>query len=147
MNEAVEMEDLNHLSRIVGEIANVNTTEGASYLIFQAYTHNPRPDELVPGTSFGDGICTPFLRAQTWWKHMHSFTDCAARTSFLLERGKPVSDVLWYLGDELDHKPDQYAPFPEGYKYDYCNPDVLLHRLKVENGLLCTPEGLSYRLL
>ena len=129
------------------EIANVNNTEGASYLIFQAYTHNPRPDELVPGTSFGDGICTPFLRAQTWWKHMHSFTDCAARTSFLLERGKPVSDVLWYLGDELDHKPDQYAPFPEGYKYDYCNPDVLLHRLKVENGLLCTPEGLSYRLL
>jgi hypothetical protein len=27
MNEAVEMEDLNHLSRIVGEIANVNNYE------------------------------------------------------------------------------------------------------------------------
>lgn len=129
------------------EVANVNTTEGASYLIFQAYTHNPRPDELIPGTSFGDGICTPFLRAQTWWKHMHSFTDCAARTSFLLERGLPVSDVLWYLGDETDHKPDQYASFPAGYKYDYCNPDVLLHRLKVKDGLLCTPEGISYRVL
>jgi hypothetical protein len=54
-----------------------------------------------------------------------------------------VSDVLWYLGDEINHKPDQNAPFPKGYKYDYCNPDVLLNRIKVENGLfVVTPEGI-----
>ena len=132
---------------ILRETANVNCTEGASYLIFQAYTHNPRPDELVPGSSFGDGIGTPFLRAQTWWKYMPDFTLLTARTSFLLERGKPVSDVLWYLGDEIDHKPDQQAPFPQGYKYDYCNTDVLLNRLQVKNGCLLTPEGISYRML
>jgi hypothetical protein len=40
-----------------------------------------------------------------------------------------VSDVLWYLGDEQDHKPSQNAPFPAGYRYDYCNPDALLTRL------------------
>lgn len=129
------------------EVANKNCVEGASYLIYQAYTHNPSPDRLVPGSSFGDGIGTPFLRAQTWWRHMHDFNDCTARTSFMLERGKPVSDVLWYLGDEIDHKPDQEAPFPAGYKYDYCNPDVLLHRLEVKNGCIVTPEGISYRLL
>lgn len=129
------------------DVANHNLIEGATYLIYQAYTHNPRPDELVPGTSFGDGICTPFLRAQTWWRHMPAFNDCTARTSYLLERGRPVSDVLWYLGDEIDHKPSQTAPFPEGFRYDYCNPDVLLHRLSVKGGRLVTPEGLSYRLL
>ena len=129
------------------DVANHNLIEGVTYLIYQAYTHNPRPDELVPGTSFGDGICTPFLRTQTWWRHMHAFNDCTARTSYLLERGRPVSDVLWYLGDEVDHKPDQYAPFPEGFKYDYCNPDILLHRLSVQDGRLVTPEGLSYGLL
>lgn len=131
----------------IRDVANRNLIEGATYLIYQAYTHNPRPDELVPGTSFGDGICTPFLRVQTWWRHMRAFNDCTARTTYLLERGRPVSDVLWYLGDEIDHKPDQCAPFPEGFKYDYCNPDVLLHRLSVKDGRLVTPEGLSYRLL
>ncbi|KAA6317428.1 hypothetical protein EZS27_032416, partial [termite gut metagenome] len=75
------------------------------------------------------------------------FVAYLSRCSYLLERGKPVSDVLWYLGDEISHKPDQNAPFPEGFKYDYCNPDVLLNRLAVRDGLLVTPEGISYRVL
>ena len=78
---------------------------------------------------------------------MRDFNDCMARTSFMQERGRPVSDVLWYLGDEIDHKPDQEAPFPDGYKYDYCNPDVLLNRLEVKDGCIETPEGLRYRLI
>jgi hypothetical protein len=66
---------------------------------------------------------------------MPDFNNYLARCTYMLERGKPVSDVLWYLGDELDHKPDQNADFPAGYKYDYCNPDVLLNRLKVTDGM------------
>jgi len=129
------------------ETANKNLIHGATYLIYQAYSHNPAPGRLVPGSSFGDGIGTPFLRSQTWWSTMGDFNDCAARTSFLLERGLPVVDVLWYLGDEIDHKPNQDAPFPSGYKYDYCNPDVLLNRLSVDNGDIVTPEGIRYKLL
>jgi hypothetical protein len=55
--------------------------------------------------------------------------------------------VLWYLGDEINHKPDQHAPFPEGFKYDYCNPDVLINRLTVRDGMIYTPEGIRYRVL
>jgi hypothetical protein len=65
----------------------------------------------------------------------------------MLERGQSVSDVLWYLGDEISHKPDQEYPFPAGYKYDYCNPDVLLNRLAVKDGDIVTPEGLTYKML
>lgn len=129
------------------EVANVNAIEGVTHLVFHTYTHNPRTDFLPPGTSFGSGIGTPFLRGQTWWKYMPEFTNYLSRCTYLLERGKPVSDVLWYLGDELNHKPNQLAPFPEGYKYDYCNPDVLLNRLRVKNGLLVTPEGITYQVL
>jgi hypothetical protein len=129
------------------EVANFNIVEGVSHLIYHTYTHNPRADSLKPGTSFGAHIGTPFLRQQTWWNAMPQLNSYFARCSYMLERGKPVSDILWYLGDEIDHKPDQQAPFPEGFKYDYCNPDVLLNRLKVADGMLVTPEGIRYRLL
>lgn len=129
------------------EVANINSVEGVSHYVFHTYTHNPQTPFLAPGTSFGAGIGTPFLRGQTWWEYMPDFTNYLSRCTYMLERGKPVSDVLWYLGDEINHKPNQNAAFPEGYKYDYCNPDVLLNRLKVENGMLVTPEGIRYRVL
>lgn len=134
--------------QMLKEVSNVNCIEGVTHLVFHTYTHNPQVDFLSPGTSFsGAGIGTPFLRGQTWWKYMPEFTTYLARCSYLQERGQPVSDVLWYLGDEINHKPDQKAPFPEGFKYDYCNPDVLLNRLSVDNGDLVTPEGIRYRVL
>jgi hypothetical protein len=135
-----------HLSALK-EVANLNCIEGVTHLVFHTYTHNPRTDWLEPGTSFGSGIGTPFLRGQTWWKYMHEFTTYLARLNYLFERGQPVSDVLWYLGDEINHKPDQNAVFPSGYKYDYCNPDILLNRLSVRDGKIVTPEGLSYNIM
>ena len=95
----------------------------------------------------GSKIGTPFLRGQTWWPYMKEFTTYLARCSYMLERGQSVSDVLWYLGDEISHKPDQEYPFPAGYKYDYCNPDVLLNRLSVKDGKVVTPEDLSYKFI
>src|SRR5690606_30595968 len=129
------------------EAANINSIEGVSHFVFHTYTHNPQEPFIPPGSSFGAGIGTPFLRGQTWWGYVPEFQDYLSRVSYMLERGKPVSDVLWYLGDEVNHKPDQHAPFPKGYKYDYCNPDVLLNRLEVKNGILVTPEGIQYRVL
>ena len=129
------------------EVANINSVEGVTHFVFHTYTHNPRTDFLPPGTSFGSKIGTPFLRGQTWWKYMPEFTDYLSRCSYLLERGKAVSDVIWYLGDEINHKPEQNAPFPEGFKYDYCNPDVLINRLTVRDGMIVTPEGISYRVM
>jgi hypothetical protein len=130
------------------EVANVNFVEGVTHLVFHTYTHNPRTDWLQPGSSFGDAaIGTPFLRGQTWWSYMPEFTTYLARLNYLFERGKPVSDVLWYLGDEINHKPNQNAPFPQGYKYDYCNPDALLNRLSVREGKIVTPDGISYNVM
>jgi len=129
------------------EVANVNSVEGVTHYVFHTYTHNPQMPFLPPGTSFGAGIGTPFLRGQTWWNFMPAFNTYLSRCTYMFERGKPVSDVLWYLGDEINHKPDQNAPFPTGFKYDYCNPDVLLNRLQVQNGMLVTPDGIQYRVL
>lgn len=132
---------------ILKETVNQNSAQGVTHYVFHTYTHNPAADKYIPGTSFGSKIGTPFLRNQTWWKYMPEFTDYLARSSYMFERGRSVSDVLWFIGDEIEQKPDQYATFPEGYKYDYVNHDALMNRLGVRNGNIVTPEGLEYKAL
>ncbi|MBQ3289930.1 MAG: hypothetical protein IJH50_11005 [Kiritimatiellae bacterium] len=117
---------------------------GVTHFVFHTCTHNPQTDGRVPGTSFGTFIGTPFIRGQTWWPFMRSFTEWTAECCAFLERGLPVVDVLRYLGDELDHKPDEQEYFPEGFKNDYLNADVLFNRLDVENGRFVLPGGMSY---
>jgi sugar phosphate isomerase/epimerase len=134
-----------HLSYLK-EVANLKLIEGVTHLVFHTYTHNPQTDWLPPGTTFGGAIGTPFLRGQTWWKYMPEINTHFARLNYMLERGRPVSDILLYLGDEINHKPDQNIEY-KGYKYDYCNTDVLLNRLTVNDGKIMTPEGLTYSVL
>ncbi len=119
---------------------------GVTHLVFHTYTHNPRLD-VAPGTSFGAFIGTPFLRGQTWWKSMPLFTAYLARCGFMLEQGNPVADVLWYLGDELDHKPRQDSPFPDGYRFDYVNYDALAHQIDVQGRLLRNSSGITWQVL
>jgi len=129
-------------------VANAYYAKGITHTVFHTYTHNPRVGLPGPGTSFGVGIGAPLNRCQTWWTTaMPKFTEYMARCNYALECGNSVSDVLLYLGDEQDHKPSEYLAFPEGYAYDYCNPDALLRRVTVKDGRWTTPEGLSWRLL
>lgn len=137
----------NETPSLLKEYADYHFIEGVTYNILQTYTHNPQDDSLRPGTSFGFKIGTPFLRGQTWWPHMREFTTYLARCCYMLEAGRPVADVLWYLGDEIGHKPDQEGPFPQGFRFDYCNPDILLNRLSVKGDKIVTPEGLEYSLM
>ena len=117
---------------------------GVTHLVFHTCTHNPQTDGRVPGTSFGSYIGTPFIRGQTWWPFMRSFTDWTEECCVFLERGLPVVDVLRYLGDEVGHKPDELEHFPDGFKCDYLNADVLFNRLDVEDGRFVLPDGMSY---
>ena len=122
--------------------------QGITHMVFENYTHNPQTTAfLPPGGSFSPVIGTPFLRGQTWWRQMRSFTDYLARCSYMLEQGRHVSDVLLYLGDRVNHKPPHHLPFPSGMCYDYLNRDALLGRLDVKDGLWTTPEGLSWKAL
>ncbi len=134
--------------RLLKGVADKHFARGVTHLVTHTYTHNPCPGAtLSPGTSFGSRIGTPFLRNQTWWRYMPEFTKYLARVGMMLERGKPVLDVLWLLGDGYGHKPDQDAAFPDGRKYDYINTDALLTRIDVVNGRFVLPDGVSYRTL
>ena len=135
-----------HLS-MLRDIANRNMIEGVTHCIFHTYTHNPDAEHYVPGTSFGAAIGTPFLRNQTWWPYMPVFTRYLARCSYMLESGRPVKNVLWYLGDEVVYRPDQENVLAQGYSFDYCNTDAFINRIDVKDGKWTTPEGITYDVL
>ncbi len=122
--------------------------QGVTHMVFENYTHNPQTDTfLPPGASYSAILGTPFLRGQTWWPQMRSFTDYLSRCSYMLEQGRHVADVLLYLGDRVDHKPRHHLPFPAGLAYDYLNRDALLSRIEVKDGLWTSPEGLTWKAL
>lgn len=137
----------NEAPRDLKRTGNHALARGVTHLVFHTYTHNPRTDFLPPGSSFGHTIGTPFLRGQTWWGAMRDFTDYFARCGEMLESGLPSSDVLWFLGDEVGHKPSEISPLPDGFHYDYCNPDALLTRVSAKDGRVVLPDGVSYSVL
>lgn len=108
----------------------------------------------------------------TWWPQSAPFFAYLARSSYLLQQGLPVADACLYYGDDAPNlvatrrigpKPQRLdgdscahcgrpnpAPAIElgnGYDYDVVNSDVLLTRMKVENGRLTLPDGMSYAVL
>lgn len=133
--------------RLLQDVANRHFARGVTHLALQSYTHAPDPEGLPPGGCMGGYNGTPFTRLQTWWKFMPEFSGWLRRCEEFLEAGLPSADVLWYLGDAVDHKPDVDYPFPEGYSYDYLNHDVLTNRLSVRNSRFTVPEGTTWSVL
>jgi hypothetical protein len=73
-----------------------------------------------------------------------------ARSSWLLQQGKFVADVLYFYGEDFDISSIFRASTPElpsGYDFDYVNADALAHELFVSNGRITTRGGMSYRTL
>jgi hypothetical protein len=116
-------------------------------------------EDRFPGMESWYGV--EFNRHNTWFPHIDLFTDYLKRCGFMLEQGLPVSDVAYFIGEDVPVntgpfglKPDAAkngveAPvLPKGYRADYVNSDVILHSMSVnEDGLLVLPHGTAYRLL
>ncbi len=117
---------------------------GINRFIFHRYAHQPWVD-LVPGMTMGPhGF--HFDRTITWWPEAHAWLSYLSRCQFMLQQGLPVSDVLYFVGENSPNSMPA-VQHVQGYDYDACDTYVLLHRLSVENGRLVLPEGTSYRLL
>ena len=142
--------------RELKENADRHFGRGVTHLVFHTYTHNPVVGDNKRTTtrnktvvaSMQGWIGTPFNRIQPWWPYLKEFAKYLEFCGRELERGHPVIDILWYLGDDVNHKPSESKLlFDNRYKYDYCNNDVLMTRVDVKNGRLVLPDGMSYRVL
>lgn len=122
-------------------------TEGGNHFVWHTWTHQA-PDFGLPGLVYGAG--THLSRSVTWWPKAKPFLDYLARSSFLLQRGRFVADVLYYYGDGgmnfVGPRRNRRSLGP-GYDYDVTNADVILHRLSVRDGRITLPDGTSYAVL
>jgi hypothetical protein len=120
-------------------------TEGINNSLLHVYIEQPY-DSINPGLNAWFG--TEFNRKNTWFFQGKAFIDYIRRCNFLLQQGKPVNDVAYFISEDAPKMTGTRDPeLPLGYSYDYINAEVLLKRVSVKNGELVLPDGMRYRML
>jgi hypothetical protein len=120
-------------------------TEGVNNTLLHVFVEQPYEDKK-PGVNAGFG--TEFNRNNTWFYQGKAFVDYVRRCNFMLQQGKPVNDVAYFIGEDAPKMTGTRNPeLPSGYSYDYINGEVIQNRLSVQDGKLVLPDGMSYRLL
>lgn len=130
----------------VKDLIDYNFTKGVNHLVFHTFSHTPQLN-VYPGSSFGGNIGFPFVRQQTWWKHMSEWTDYLSRSQFVLQQGEYVADVLWYYGDHYERPPFDLDYFPKGYRFDYLNAEILQEKLSIKEGKIAVEGAGSYSVI
>jgi hypothetical protein len=118
---------------------------GVNRMTFHSYAHQPWPDHVLPGMTMGRWGLN-FERTCTWWPMAHVWIDYLTRCQYLLQEGFFAADVAFFIGE---YRPDILPPLdlPDGYAFDYMNPEVLLSRTEGKEGRIALPDGMEYKLL
>jgi hypothetical protein len=120
-------------------------TEGINNSLLHVYIS--QPDETKkPGINAWFG--TEFNRLNTWFFDADMFIKYLKRCNYMLQQGTYVADVAYFIGEDAPKMTGVRDPeIPFGYSYDYINAEVIEQRIKVINGRLVLPDGMSYKML
>ena len=135
--------------RMLKPVADEIFAHGINRILMHESHHQPLID-AKPGLEmliFGQY----FNRNDTWAEEAGPWVSYLARTSYLLQQGHAVADVLYFYGEEKNlteiYKTSFNTDVPEGYHYDYINAEALRQLVSVKDGRLVTASGMSYRVL
>ncbi|MBQ8061421.1 MAG: hypothetical protein IJ205_05730 [Bacteroidales bacterium] len=112
-------------------IADVAMSAGLNRFVIHESASQPN-DGYLPGLQlfrYGQWL----HRNETWGEYAWVFTDYLARSSAMLQQGRPVADILLYYGEDSNitalyggESFDLLPDVPSGYEYDFVNPSALL---------------------
>ena len=127
--------------------------QGINRIVYHRFTHQPWPgNQYLPGMTMGRWG-SHIDRTQTWWHIAPEWFRYQSRCQWLLQEGTFVADVLYFCGENVpnagatvfsDTTGKLHLPF--GYDWDICSADAL-EELKVVDGRIVVPGGVSYALL
>ncbi|HMT42980.1 MAG TPA: glycosyl hydrolase [Chakrabartia sp.] len=122
---------------------------GINRPVIHTSVHQPR-DDMQPGLSlaiFGQY----FNRHESWAPLARPWVDYMARTSYLLQQGRNVADVAWFIGEESPATALFADALPKGlpraHSYDLVNAQMLADALSVSGDRIVSKGGASYRVL
>lgn len=148
-------------------------TSGITKLVYHTFQHQPLADSLRPGMTMGPyGV--HWDRNQTWWYMSDAYHKYVARSQYMLQQGRTVSDILYLSPEGSPHvfrAPDSaflyedksveatkqsnpifeknrknFLPDKKGYSFDACPPSFL-YSAKVKDGQVVFPSGATYRIM
>ena len=129
-------------------VADLAMACGVNKFFLHDSSHQP-VDDKRPGLGLAQ-YGHWFNRHETWAGQAKPWIDYLSRSSYLLQRGCNVADVLYYYGEDNCitglfswHLPD----IPQCYAFDYINANALAHLVSCHDNRLQTPCGARYRLL
>lgn len=129
-------------------IVDLEFANGINMIVIHESAHQP-DDQHVPGIGlmvFGQW----FNRHETWAEYARPWVDYVSRSSYLLQQGHYVADILYYYGEDSNITA-QYGislpDIPEGYAFDFINPSALTEHLSVKDGKFVTDSGMRYSVL
>ncbi len=84
--------------------------------------------DKVPGMTMGPWG-TRFGRTNTWWEQSTAWIQYLARCQYLLQQGRFVGDVCYYVGEDSPvGLRAGTPPPPKGYDYDALSAETLLEQ-------------------
>ncbi len=128
--------------------ADMELAMGVNRFVIHTSVHQPVSDKK-PGLGLGP-FGQWFTRHETWAEQAGPWITYLARSSFMLQQGVFVADILYYYGEDNNITAlfgNKLPDIPEGYRYDFINTDALMNHLSVDKGMIITPSGMSYKLL
>ena len=127
-------------------------TQGLNQYVFHRYCHQPHPD-VRPGMTMGPWGWY-WERTNTWFDKSGDWLRYISRCQTMLQKGMFVADLLYFTGENSPQQAPGLADLaqldplpPPGYDWDTIDADSIKERLKIEDGRIVLPDGMSYRAL
>jgi len=135
-------------------MGDMHFVDGINRMMIHLWAAQPYPGR-VPGQTGAAG--TYVNEHTTWIRPGKAWFDYLRRCQSLLQTGIPVSDALYFIGEDVPCRaliPPRYGSYyvtepalPDGYDFDSVSQDALLNLLTVKNGMIVLPSGVCYKVL
>jgi len=128
--------------------ADMELAMGLNRFVIHTSVHQPVNDK-IPGLGLGP-YGQWFTRHETWAEQAEPWITYLSRSSFMLQQGQFVADVVYFYGEDSNITAlfgNKLPDIPDSYNYDFINADALVNLLSVKENRIFAPTGMSYSVL